>query len=200
MDYSSRVYTGVASEVGSGSRGALSFPCRGSLAAQGEQAGHGVRRADGDRSDVPIEFRLLQSMLSAAERLCEGRQSGTWSTASQTTGTLRCKASVAPLGAGRPPGVPARRKGKRGHVAEKQKVLGRVHSGGVDGSGRPKYARESAEAERRRSPSEVPKPVRCHGHPHESCLTGRTGIQVNRRTQIRDQERAPVASDLKRSM
>ena len=32
-----------------------------------EQAGHGVRRTNGDRTDVPIDFRLLQSLLSAAE-------------------------------------------------------------------------------------------------------------------------------------
>ena len=133
-----------------------------------EQAGHGVRRADGDRSDVPIDFRLLQSMLSAAEDpevglgdCAKGVRVGPGARLPRLPALYVAKRRWRILGQEDPLEYQQEERGSEGTWQRNYKSLDAFTQEVLAVLGRPKYARASAKAERRRSPSEVPKPGRC---------------------------------------
>ena len=172
-----------------------------------EQAGHGVRRTNGDRTDVPIDFRLLQSLLSAAEDPEVG------------LGDFATGVRVGP--GARLPRLPALYVAKRRwRLPEQEDPLeyqqeergARAHGRGTvlavmdDQSSRGQVLKLREEEARARFPNLVVASLGALKDKPDGTVTARVlfdgthGIQVNRRTRIRDQERTPIASDLKSSM
>ena len=167
-----------------------------------ESTGHGLGRTAEDRVNVPLDYRLLQSLLTAAHR----SGSPGWA--------RRAVHSQAPLSApeqedplvhleDRSAAEGAWNQNYRSVAGWTKEVLAVLD----DQSTRGQVLKLTEEEARARFPNLVVASMGAIRKDNPDCTVsarvlfdGTNGVEVNKRTRIRDQERAPIAADLKRVM
>ena len=166
-----------------------------------------MSRTSEDRVDVPIDYRYLDALLRAAEDpevswiVRERGQAWSGSPNATVASTVCQEEKMAAPGPGGPTGMAGR---ERERELRNRKFGVKIMN---DQAERGQVLRMSEEEARRRFPGLT---VASHGaikkeKPGGEVTTrilfdGTHGIDVNTRIRIRDQERAPIAADVKRAL